>query len=82
MPVMDGMEATKILKKKMETGELKPTQIIAVTAASCTNEEDRKNFLENGFDECGMFCLFNMIVQKPFSAAKLTQIINGLGNIQ
>jgi CheY-like chemotaxis protein len=53
MPVMDGMEAMKILKKKMELGEIKETQIIAVTAARCENEEDRKVFLEAGFDECG-----------------------------
>lgn len=53
MPVMDGMEATKILKNKMINGEIADTKIVAVTAARCDNEEDRKAFLEAGFDECG-----------------------------
>ena len=46
---MDGYEATKILKEKMNNNELKDIPIIAVTAFS--TEEDKAKCYSYGFDE-------------------------------
>ncbi len=41
MPVMDGFEATRIIKEKQEKGELKDTPIIALTANAMKGDKER-----------------------------------------
>lgn len=55
MPVLDGVDATKILKMKMKMGEIAQTPIVAVTAAKCEDEELHSKFLKMGFDESGNY---------------------------
>ena len=60
MPVMDGVEATKILKKQMLEGKLYKICIIISTA--CNNEEERNYFLSVGAD---------YLIPKPITLSKL-----------
>lgn len=53
MPVMDGNDATKLLKLKMNNGEIPQTPIVAVTAAKCEGGEEHEKFKDIGFDESG-----------------------------
>ncbi len=48
MPVMDGFEATKQLKLKMQAGELRPAPIIGLTAYD--NESDLQMCRDAGMD--------------------------------
>ena len=66
MPVMDGVEATKILKKHISEREIPPTWIIAITAAQCTNQNDLAQFKSVGFD--GFY-------QKPLTKKMFNEII-------
>ena len=76
MPVLDGLEATKILKRKMRDGEIHQTPIVAVTAAKCEEKEVKETFIIQGFDECGK-TLFSycVIVEKPLTASKFREIM-------
>ena len=60
MPVMDGWEATKILKEKMKKSEIKNIPIIACTAYC--DEENRKKCIQAGMDD---------IISKPVTKAKV-----------
>ena len=53
MPVMDGIEATQLLKRMMNRGELEYTPVIAVTAAQCKSEAEKQSYITLGFDEFG-----------------------------
>ena len=64
MPVMDGWEATKILKEKMKNCEIQNIPIVANTAYS--DEENRKKCIQAGMNE---------IVSKPITKAKIIQIL-------
>ena len=49
MPVMDGIEATKAIRKSFELGNRKRVPIIALTAHAMGG--DRQNFLNAGMDD-------------------------------
>ncbi len=49
MPVMDGIEATRIANEKILHGELPPTPIIALSAGQLDNPEQDTYFRELGF---------------------------------
>ena len=66
MPIMDGVEATKIIKKNIKEGSLLPCWILAITAAQNTSENEIKNFHEVGFDG---------IYQKPVSKQTFLSIL-------
>lgn len=53
MPIMDGATATTILKTKMSKAELEYAPIVAVTAARCETDSDRRHYLDLGFDDFG-----------------------------
>eukprot|EP01022_Parablepharisma_sp_SALTPOND_P002436 TRINITY_DN10_c0_g1_i1.p1 TRINITY_DN10_c0_g1~~TRINITY_DN10_c0_g1_i1.p1 ORF type:complete len:791 (-),score=61.05 TRINITY_DN10_c0_g1_i1:2120-4492(-) len=55
MPVMDGTEATRILKAEMREAEIEYTPIVAVTAAQCETPADRESYFRAGFDEFSTF---------------------------
>ena len=59
MPVMNGIEATKIIREK-EAGTVRHTPIIALTADVLRDEQE--NILQQGFDGC---------VTKPFEVKTL-----------
>ena len=61
MPILNGIEATNILRKKHNI----KTPIIALTANSLEGDKDK--FLENGMDD---------YLSKPFNLEKFIEIIN------
>ena len=68
MPVMDGIEATKVIRE-IEKRENKYTPIIAFTANTLNN--DYHTCKSNGMDH---------LLEKPFSVSKFTQILEELDN--
>lgn len=64
MPVMDGVEAAKIIKKT-ELGKKNKIPIIALTA--CTMSGDRERFLEAGMDD---------YISKPVSLEDFHRVFN------
>jgi CheY-like chemotaxis protein len=50
MPVMSGIEATKILRKKIKNREIQNTTIIALSAKDANSEEDESFYKNNEFD--------------------------------
>ena len=64
MPVMDGWEATKILKEKMKNSEIKKIPIIACTAYC--DEDNKKKCIKAGMDD---------ILSKPVTKAKVIEIL-------
>jgi len=68
MPVMDGIEATKVIRE-IENQEKKYTPIIAFTANTLNN--DYHTCKNNGMDH---------LLEKPFSVSKFTQILEELDN--
>lgn len=70
MPVMDGFEATKEIRKleKMDAS-LGHTPIIAFTANTINN--DREKCVNGGMDD---------IIEKPFDINKFREILNSLPN--
>lgn len=62
MPVMDGFEATALIRKQLKHGARLP--IIAITANA--SEDDRKNCLNAGMDD---------FLSKPYSIDQLQQIV-------
>ena len=64
MPIMDGLEATKILKTKMKENEIDPIAIIACTAFIA--EQDKALATEIGVDS---FCI------KPVNKEKIADIL-------
>ena len=64
MPVMDGFEASSILKKKMKAGEIESIPIIACTAF--LNEKEKEQVSSLGIDA---YCL------KPLDRAKISALL-------
>jgi CheY-like chemotaxis protein len=60
MPIMDGFQATEILKKKMKVGQVKRAPIIAMTAN--ISLADREECISSGMD---------YFLSKPFSKIEL-----------
>ncbi|HPE87329.1 MAG: response regulator [Bacteroidales bacterium] len=70
MPVMDGMEATQIIRKKETAGEIpKKVKIIALTANALKGEKE--TLMEQGMDE---------YLSKPFKPDDLMEIIARITN--
>ncbi len=69
MPVMGGLEATRILKSSMETNLIPWMPIIACTAFVGSNDE--KICRENGMDD---------YETKPLNDKKITRIITRWGS--
>jgi len=67
MPIMDGYEATTILKEMMEKNEIKKTPIIALTAN--TGQRDMERCYESGMDD---------FLSKPLSKSELSEILKRL----
>lgn len=66
MPVMDGFEATKEIRKiEKEKNEEKPILIVALTANA--SEEDKKKCLESGMDD---------FVSKPIKKESISDVID------
>ncbi len=65
MPIMDGIEATKIIRQYEKENNLKPTKIIAVTANAI--EGDKAKFLAIGMDD---------YIPKPIDINKLKEILH------
>ncbi len=65
MPVMDGFETCKIMRKMIQEGKLEPLYIIAVTAG--LSDEQLSRCEEVGFDE---------ILMKPISNDVLKNILH------
>ncbi len=57
MPVMDGLQACKILKSKMQAHEIPQTPIVAVTAGRCEDAAIYQDYLEAGFADAGTHSL-------------------------
>jgi CheY-like chemotaxis protein len=75
MPVMDGYEATKELRKLMDDKTIPFIPIVAITAFP--DEKDR--CLTSGMTEfckCYSYKLIYLIVDKPSSAAVLKEVLN------
>ncbi len=64
MPVMDGYEATKLLKQMMAKGEISSIPIIACTAYA--QEIEKSRCLDIGFDDFAI---------KPLDSEKLGMIL-------
>jgi len=69
MPVMDGPQASKIIKEKIEAGELKYVPVIALTAKKSTEEE------KEYYEHCGILA----ILEKPLNGELLMKTIESLG---
>ena len=65
MPIMDGFEATRILKAKMQAGEIEPIPIVACTAF--LTEKEKQITRELGVDA---YCLKPLNKEKIFSLVK------------
>ena len=65
MPVMDGLEATRTIRKlEADSGDSNNIPIVAMTAN--TMKGDKENFLKSGMND---------YIGKPFKAAELSQLI-------
>ena len=67
MPVMDGIEATQILKRLMKCEEVEFTPIIAVSTTHCGTPEEKQRFFNLGFDE---------FLEKPVTTEKLKGMLS------
>lgn len=65
MPVMDGIEATKIIRRYEKKKNLEPTRIVAVTAYAMEGDEER--FYKAGIDD---------YLRKPYRADQLINMID------
>jgi len=65
MPVMDGMEATELIREFEKDNDLNPVPIIAITAHSM--DGDRERFLNSGMDD---------YISKPIDKNRLGIIID------
>ena len=65
MPIMNGFDATRVLKAKIEKGEISKIPIVACTAV--LNEKEMQLISEIGFDDS---------CQKPISKDKIEKIVN------
>ena len=65
MPIMDGIEATKLIRQYEKENNLKPTKIVAVTANAI--EGDKAKFLAIGMDD---------YISKPIDINKLKEVLN------
>ncbi len=69
MPVMDGFEATREIRKIETSDESRPyTPIIAFTANTLNNDHDK--CVKGGMDD---------ILEKPFNFEKFSDILKNLG---
>ena len=66
MPVMDGIEATKILKSKMQEQKLPETTIVACTAQ--VSDEQKQLCFQAGMND--FLC-------KPLNHSSISKILNG-----
>ena len=64
MPVTDGLEATRTIRRIEKEKSLKPTPIIAMTAN--TMKGDKESFLESGMND---------YIGKPFKANEISQLL-------
>jgi signal transduction histidine kinase/DNA-binding response OmpR family regulator len=69
MPIMDGFQATKKIRKYEKENNLKPTLIVALTANA--NEEDRKKCVESGMND-----FIAKPVKKEFIEAMVNKLIS------
>jgi len=67
MPVMDGIQATRLIREYEQKHKLKKSVIIAVTAH--TKEGEKQNLLDAGM---------NLYLSKPFKNSDLTEMLNNL----
>ncbi|MBC35419.1 MAG: hybrid sensor histidine kinase/response regulator [Bacteroidetes bacterium] len=65
MPVLDGIEATKIIREKEKELAIDPIRIVALTAAVMEGDEER-------FIEAGM----NDVISKPFKMKDMMKLFN------
>ena len=65
MPVLDGIEATKIIREKEKEMAIDPIRIVALTAAVMEGDEER-------FIEAGM----NDVISKPFKMKDMMKLFN------
>ena len=63
LPIMDGIDATKLIRQHEKENDLSPTKIVAVTASTFIKEY----LLTQGFND---------FLLKPFKYEKLIEIIN------
>lgn len=70
MPVMDGFEATARIKENPEYYEI---PVIAVTAASSTDEQFHEKYISAGFSG---------YIQKPYNVNKLLEVVAGCMNLK
>jgi len=64
MPIMDGFEATRILKQKMELGEIRKFPIYALTANEIEQEKER-------YDQAKM----DGYIRKPLNEAEVNKLL-------
>jgi len=69
MPIMDGIQASKIITEKIELGELRRVPIVALTAKQSTDEEKKY------YEDCGVLA----VLEKPLNIEKLIKTIESLG---
>jgi len=67
MPVMDGIQATRLIRDYEKKNKLKKSVIIAVTAH--TKEGEKQNLLDAGM---------NLYMSKPFKTSDLTEMLDNL----
>ena len=70
MPVMDGVQASKIITEKVKAGELKNVPIVALTAKKSTEEEKKY------YEDCGILA----VLEKPLNGEKLMSTIESLSS--
>ncbi len=68
MPVMDGLEASRLIRRLERESGARPTPIAAMTAHSLRG--DRERFLEAGMDD---------FISKPFQPERLLELVEELG---
>jgi len=66
MPVMSGIEATKILKEKIKNREIPNTTIIALSAKDIDSEEDESFYKNSEFD---------FYLSKPISRKNIEKVL-------
>jgi CheY-like chemotaxis protein len=65
MPEMDGIEATRIIRREIGSDYAKTVPIVALTANALTGNEDM--FLSNGFDD---------FISKPIDVDRMDEALN------
>lgn len=66
MPVMDGLEATRIVNEKIQNEEIPPTPIVALSAGQLRTTEEDRYYQGLGFAQ---------YLPKPITKAAFTQIL-------